>query len=90
MNFSELKTFLEKAGEAFAAQKSEMDKLQEKFSQLESKHADLEKKHSKLQKEIAQRAVSFRYGYVGLSCLFHYRTNFYILEIYAYCNGTHL
>ena len=48
-NFSELKTVLEKAGEAFAAQKSAMDDLQQKFSQLESKHADLEEKHSKLQ-----------------------------------------
>lgn len=49
VNFSELKTVLEKAGEAFAAQNSEMDKLQEKFSQLESKHTDLAAKHAELE-----------------------------------------
>jgi len=50
VNFSELKTVLEKAGEAFAAQKSEMENLQQKFSQIETKYSELESKLSTLDK----------------------------------------
>ncbi len=54
-NFLELKTVLEKAGDAFTAQETAMNTLQQKFNQLESKYSELETKYAEIDKKFNEQ-----------------------------------